>query len=143
MKKLILAILIVCTSLTACDDGLPSYNAVHSAHETGDYATAFKLAQSLATQADAKSQTALGLMYLNGQDVPQDYASAVFWFTKAAQQGQPNALLSLGILYHNGQDIARDYAAARLWYDLAASQTEDDEIRLHALQNLKVLDEQE
>jgi len=39
----------------------------------------------LAGEADA--QFLLGLMYDNGEGVPQDYKQAIKWYTKVAEQG--------------------------------------------------------
>ena len=38
-----------------------------------------------AEQGDAKAQFNLGVLYANGQGVPQDYKQAVYWHTKAAE----------------------------------------------------------
>ena len=38
-------------------------------------------------QGDAKAQTKLGWMYLNGRGVPQDNLEALKWFQKADAQG--------------------------------------------------------
>jgi TPR repeat protein len=43
-----------------------------------------------AEQGNAKAQTNLGVMYANGQGVPQDYVLAHMWFNLAAAQGDPN-----------------------------------------------------
>jgi TPR repeat protein len=56
------------------------------ASRTGDYATALRLWRPLAEQDDADAQNNLGLMYRNGQGVPQDYAEAVKWYRLAAEQ---------------------------------------------------------
>jgi len=50
----------------------------------GDYATAMRLWRPLADQGVASAQYNLGVMYANGQGVPQDYAAAVSWYRKAA-----------------------------------------------------------
>jgi len=38
------------------------------------------------TRGDALAQNNLGVMYENGQGVPQDYKEAVKWYTKAAEE---------------------------------------------------------
>ena len=43
----------------------------------GDYVTAFREWRELADQGLPKAQSALGLMYQNGEGVAQDYAEAV------------------------------------------------------------------
>ena len=69
----------------------------------------------------AKAQVNLGLMYRNGQGVPQDYAEAVQWYRKAAEQGDATAQLSLGLMYGMGQGVPRDLTQAHMWLNLAAS----------------------
>ncbi len=65
--------------------------AALAAYQRGDYATALREWRALAEQGDAKAQFNLGIMYSNGQGVPQDYAEALQWYRKAAIQGHPKA----------------------------------------------------
>ena len=44
-----------------------------AAYERGDYATALEEWLPVAEQGDASAQYNLGLMYYNGEGVPQDY----------------------------------------------------------------------
>jgi len=97
------------------------------AHKRGDYATTFRLMKPLAEQGDAQAQYNLGLLYANGQGVPQDYAEAAKWYRKAAESKQPRAgraigvaSNNLGILYVNGQGVPQDYAEAAKWILKAA-----------------------
>ena len=55
------------------------YDEGRAAYERGDYAKALKEFRPLAEQGDTSAQHILGLMYGNGQGVPQDYAKAVKW----------------------------------------------------------------
>jgi TPR repeat protein len=93
-----------------------------AAYDRGDYATALQLFRPLAEQGHAAAQFSLGLMYRNGQGVPQDYAEAVTWYRKAAEQGVATAQSNLGLMYRNGQGVPQDYAAAMTWYRKAAEQ---------------------
>ena len=72
------------------DDGVAAYNR-------GDYATALKEFWALAVQGAAAAQFDLGLMYENGQGVPQDYAEAVKWYRLAAEQEIAEARLRDGV----------------------------------------------
>ena len=58
-----------------------------TAAQSGDFATALREWTPLAKQGDAFAQFNLGLMYDNGQGVPQDYKTAVKWYKLAAEQG--------------------------------------------------------
>ena len=62
----------------------------------GDYVTAFREWRELADQGLPKAQSALGLMYQDGQGVAQDDAEAVKWFRLAAEQGDADAQSNLG-----------------------------------------------
>jgi len=55
------------------EDGLAAYIK-------GDPATALRLWRPLAEQGFAGAQFFLGMMYVVGQDVPQDYVTAHMWF---------------------------------------------------------------
>jgi TPR repeat protein len=66
------------------EDGLAAYSR-------GDYATAMQLWRPLADRGDADAQFDLGVLYQNGQGVPQDYAAALNWYRKAADQGNADA----------------------------------------------------
>ena len=57
------------------------------AYKRKDYATAYKLLAPLAEQGIAQAQTNLGVMYSNGQGVPQDYLLAHMWFNLAGSNG--------------------------------------------------------
>jgi len=75
-----------------------------------------------ADQGYALAQNNIGILYENGQGVPQDYTEAVKWHRLAADQGNAIAQLNLGFLYGNGQGVPQDYQVAVKWYLLAANQ---------------------
>ena len=102
------------------------YNKGHEAYGRGDYATALREWRPLAEAGDADAQYNLGVMYDNGQGVPQDYAEAVKWYRLAAAQGDADAQFNLGVMYDNGQGVPQDYAEAVKWYRLAAAQGDAD-----------------
>ena len=79
--------------------GADFYKGV-DAYNSGDFATALREWRPLAEQGDARAQFNLGLMYDNGEGVPQDYKSALKWYTLAAEQGHADALYNLG-LWHD------------------------------------------
>ena len=98
----------------------------YDAFEAGDYATALQEWRPLAEQGDADAQYFLGVMYKNGQGVPQDYAESVKWYRLAAEQGDADAQYNLGVTYKNGEGVPQDYAEAIKWYRLAADQGDAD-----------------
>lgn len=74
-----------------------------------------------AAQGYAKAQHLLGLLFANGNGVPQDYVKAGQWWEKAAAQGNAEAQAFLGGLYRDGRGVTQDHVKARLWYEKAAA----------------------
>ena len=72
------------------------FQAGKEAYYRGDYETALKEFRALAEQGDVAGQYNLGVMYANGQGVPQDYQEAAKWYRLAAEQGHADAQSSLG-----------------------------------------------
>jgi uncharacterized protein len=93
-----------------------------AAYGSGDYATALRLIRPLANQGYAAAQYDLGIMYDNGQGVPQNYAEAVKWYRLAADQGYADAQSDLGAMYEHGRGVPQNYAEAGKWYRKAADQ---------------------
>jgi len=102
-------------SLAGYDEGLAAYNKK-------DYAAALREWRPLATQGDVSAQLALGVIYENGQGVPQDSKEAAKWYRLAAEQGNANAQKNLGVMYAYGRGVLQDYKEAIKWYRLAAEQ---------------------
>ena len=87
-----------------------------------DWEAAVAACTKAAEQGDAMVQTALGVMYDEGQGVPENDAKAVEWYTKAAEQGYALAQSDLGRMYADGEGVPVDYAKAIEWYVKAAEQ---------------------
>ncbi len=68
------------------------------------------------------AQNNLGVMYDNGQGVPQDYKKAVEWYARAADQGHAMGQANLGVMYANGQGVPQDYVQAYKWFNISATQ---------------------
>jgi len=92
------------------------------AYEKEDYKTAHKLFLLLAEQEDSDAQCYLGLIYANGQGVPQDYKEAGKWWELSAEQGNADAQCNLGVMYYEGQGVPEDHEEAVRWWRLAAGQ---------------------
>jgi hypothetical protein len=75
-----------------------------------------------AEKGDAVAQKNLGVIYHNGQGVPQNDGLAVTWSRKAAEQGNPDAENNLASAYYLGQGVGQDYTQALHWYREAAEQ---------------------
>ena len=120
--RLILALLLAGVGLSANAD----FNEGLAAYARGDYATALRAWQTFAEQGNAKAQVNLGVMYAQGEGVPQDYKTAAQWFRRAAEQGHAKAQVKLGWMYDEGQGVPQDYKAAAQWYRRAAEQGDAD-----------------
>lgn len=92
------------------------------AYNKGDYATALRIFRPLAARGQVLAEYVIGLMYANGQGLPQDYRKTMQWHRKAAEQGEAKAQFSVGVLYFKGLGTKRDHAEALKWYRRAANQ---------------------
>ena len=73
-----------------------------------------------AEQGDADAQFGLGVMYDDGEGVPEDDREAVRWFRLvrlAAKQGDASAQLFLGHMYADGEGVPQDYVQAHKWFN--------------------------
>ena len=97
-----------------------NFQAGMDARNRGDFAKALREWRPLAEQGDARAQYYLGLLYENGDGVPQDYEKAREWYEKSAAQGEANAQFYLGLMSAFGRGGPLDLAQAHMWYSLAA-----------------------
>jgi uncharacterized protein len=102
------------------------------AYDRGDYRAAVIEFRPLAEQGYRLAQYTLGLMYEQGQGVPQDYTQAIKWFGRAAVRGVPQAQFELGMLYANGLGVPQDFILAHAWVNLAAASAEPADARYYA-----------
>jgi len=61
------------------------------------------------------AQGRIGLMYLQGWDVPAHTARGMKWIRRAAEHGAPAAEAQLGNLYRAGRVVPRSWARAYYW----------------------------
>ena len=95
--------------------GLKAYNK-------GDYQQAYGIFRSLAEDGDSSAQFNLGLMYYEGQGIPQNDVEAIRWYRAAAEQGHAKAQFNLGNRYAHGRGVAQNYVEAVRWFRDAAEQ---------------------
>ena len=112
---------VVCVAALAicgCDRGQPTApGQATSAVTAADFAATKKDAES----GDAEAQYNLGLMYDNGEGVPQDNAEAVKWYRLAADQGKALGQLNLGVMYYNGEGVPKDLVEAYAWFFVSST----------------------
>ena len=65
------------------------------------------------------AQYNLGVMYENGEGVPQDDKEAVRWYRKSAEQGHADAQNNLALMYAPGRGVPQDYKEAYAWWSVA------------------------
>ena len=64
----------------------------------------------------------LGVMYDEGEGVPEDDKEAVKWYRKAAEQGHAGAQFNLALMYEEGEGVLEDKKEAVKWYFRAVPQ---------------------
>lgn len=79
------------------------------------------------------SQVNLGVMYKNGDGVPQNYTEAVKWFRKAAENGSSDAMMYLGEMYYFGHGVIENYIKAHMWLNIASAQGVTNAVKLRSL----------
>jgi uncharacterized protein len=119
-KHALAAVIMVLSVATTVVAGPAAY-AVSEAISKSDYATALRLARPLADRGDAEAQFWLGVLYHDGEGVPQDYETAVKWYRKAADQGFASAQHNLGFMYWFEEGVPKNYVTAHMWLNLAAA----------------------
>jgi TPR repeat protein len=121
MKRLLPVLLTLAVLLGSAGEGWSAdYQKGLDAYNKKDYATALREWKHLAEQGDVDAQYSLGLMYEEGQGVPQDYKTAVKWIRFAAEQGVADAQGNLGAMYAFGKGVLKDYVYAHMWGNIAA-----------------------
>lgn len=122
MLKEIIAALAVALLTTTATMAAGTYDDGKAAHKRGDYAEAEKHWRVCAVDGSILCQTRLGLMYADGDGVPQDYAEAAKWYRLAAEQGFMGAQYNLGAMYLRGRGVPQDFVFAHMWFNLSAAQ---------------------
>lgn len=103
----------------------PDFAAGVKAYENRDFAGAYKEWLPLAQQGNSAAQFNLGLLYFDGNGVPQNFSEAARWFQEAADQGYAKAQYNLGGMYGAGRGVKRDYIKAYVWLSLCAAQADE------------------
>jgi uncharacterized protein len=118
--RFIIALLIVCLTMSACADNMPAVDT--SMNNRAEYEATAKELRKSAEEGNASAQNGLGLLYNEGAGVPQDYRQAKQWFEKAAEQGHAEAQVNLGTLYLQGNEAPQSDQMALFWFRRAAEQ---------------------
>lgn len=109
--------------LAACFLALPAsadFESGLEAYTVGSFEMAAREWRPLAEQGHVAAQYHLGLLYEEGQGLPQDYDMARYWYLRAAEQDYVDAYFSLAEMYATGRGALSDRSLAYHWYTLAA-----------------------
>ena len=112
------------SSVVFADDFQDGFDA----YKRKDYKEAYKLFLPLAEQGNAFAQFNLGVMYEDGQGVPQDYKETLKWYRLSAEQGYAKAQYNLGVMYYEGQGVSKDYVLSHMWFSIVNSQGYKDAV---------------
>ena len=115
-RLVIVSTLLLLLFVSACED-----RRADKAYLRGDYEKARTDIEFLAYGGEPRAQYDLGVIYDQGQGVPQSDAKAMEWYERAAQQGEPRAQYNLGLMYLNGQGVPPDLVKAYYWITLSAN----------------------
>lgn len=116
MSMPLIGLLILCTFSSSCTPSLPPPSQPLS----NGPAVSDLLNRAQGGEPDAQNQ--LGILYSEGQGLPQNYQEAKYWFKKAADQGHAGAQVNLGTLYSLGQGAPFSDPMALFWFQKAAEQ---------------------
>jgi len=108
-----IVILVISLFITGLAVAVPFEDAT-KAYDQGDYENAYRIIKPLADQGYTEVQHKLGVLYEEGQGVPQDYAEAAKWYRKAADQGDAFAQYNLGVMYATGDGVPQEYVLAHI-----------------------------
>ena len=89
-------------------------------------ASEFDETKALAEQGLATAQYNLGVMYADGDGVPENVTEAVKWYRKAADQGDAEAQFNVGNGYATGRGVPQNNIRAYVWWSLAKTQGDAD-----------------
>lgn len=122
MRKFNPAIVILACMLATGNACADDFSDGVSYYEQGDFASALESFKAAAAKGNAEAQFNLGLMFLNGEGVPQDYKQALNWFEQSASKGNVKAQVNLGRMYAKGKGMLSNHGIAASWFRKAADQ---------------------
>ena len=135
MKTLLIRSLLAFSLLTSCPITHAGFDEGLAAYKKRNFATALKEWRPLAEQGNAVAQYSLGVMYDNGQGVPQDFKEAVRWYRLAADQGHAGAQNNLGAMFGQAHGVPHLPVLQHALYNLARAQ--GNEVAADNLKNLE------
>ena len=121
----------LCVRPVVADDGevrtwtkLEQLDAVQvgwNAYLEGDYTRAEPFFDRLAKIGHPEAERLMGIVYYQGQGVPQDYARALYWFEKSSDLGCWTSYAATATMYRDGKGTGIDLGKAYMWFNIAAA----------------------
>ena len=106
----------------AMQDDKEALRFAEKALENHNGQEALKFLRRSAEMGNADAVYQLGLLYYEGEYIPQDYQQAAECFSRVADSGNPDAQYFLGDIYENGEGVSQDYVEAAKRYRRSAAQ---------------------
>ena len=107
--------------LTGAPAGAHDLRSAVAAYRHGDYGLTLSILKPMAHDGDPYAQYGLGVLFDNGQGVPENYEHALKWYLKAAEHGLADAQYMAGMHYAAGRGRPQEPARAYFWFNLAAA----------------------
>ncbi|MBO9398983.1 sel1 repeat family protein [Shimia sp. R9_2] len=114
--------LAACAPVMDLDDPDPEAMAAYgrALMKAEDYKEAADVSLAAAMLGSGLGANNLGVLYEDGNGVPQDYGDALLYYTIAADYGSPFGHINVGDLYRDGKGVSVDAARAIDAYEAAA-----------------------
>ena len=104
-------------------------NMLRTSEAHRNYTKAMRMFNRAAAQGNPTAMTGLGVMYLNGEGVPQDEVKAMDWFSRAADLGDGWAMMNIGYVHAYGEGVAQDCMEAKVWFTKALASAAGPDLR--------------
>lgn len=87
--------------------------------------------KQLAIAGISQAQAALGVVYLDGNGLPQNYNRAHYWLEQASDQKNAVAQVQLGFMHLQGLGVTANKTNARQWFAKACENNLEEGCRLY------------
>ncbi|MBI1215749.1 MAG: hypothetical protein GC185_08020 [Alphaproteobacteria bacterium] len=112
-----------------------NYDAILDLYNKGDYKRVAENLLPLAVSGHHGAEELIGIMYHQGQGVPQDFAKAKMFLSRAADADRPLAEHHLATMYFLGQGMEKDAVTALMWLHIAIVHYPEGEAKKRAEQD--------
>jgi TPR repeat protein len=96
-----------------------NYDAILDLYNKGDYKKVAENLLPLAESGHHGAEELIGIMYHQGQGVPQDFDKALKYLRRSADADRPLSEHHLATMYYLGQGVPKDPVTALMWLHIA------------------------